>query len=99
MHVRYDNWVGGLNTDWLISRQRFFGVPIPLWYRVHESGEVDYDDVIAPDVERLPVDPSSDVPEGFTEAQRGEPGGFVGEIDIMDTWATSSLSPRSRADG
>ena len=94
MHVRYDNWVGGLNTDWLISRQRFFGVPIPLWYRVHESGEVDYDDVIVPDVERLPVDPSSDVPEGFTEAQRGEPGGFVGEIDIMDTWATSSLSPQ-----
>ena len=61
---------------------------------MHESGEVDYDDVIVPDVERLPVDPSSDVPEGFTEAQRGEPGGFVGEIDIMDTWATSSLSPQ-----
>lgn len=94
MHVRYDNWVGGLNTDWLISRQRFFGVPIPLWYRVRESGEVDYDDVIVPDVERLPVDPSSDVPEGFSEDQRGEPGGFVGEIDIMDTWATSSLSPQ-----
>ncbi|MDO5701597.1 MAG: valine--tRNA ligase [Bowdeniella nasicola] len=94
MRVRYENWVRGLNSDWLISRQRFFGVPLPVWYRVDESGEPDYDDVLAPDESRLPIDPTIDVPEGFTEDQRGKPGGFVGEVDIMDTWATSSLTPQ-----
>ncbi|MCF2705786.1 valine--tRNA ligase [Arcanobacterium haemolyticum] len=97
MHVRYDNWVGGLNTDWLISRQRFFGVPIPVWYKVSESGEVKYDEVIAPEFDQLPVDPSSDVPAGYTADQRDQPGGFSGEVDIMDTWATSSLSAQIAA--
>lgn len=93
MRVRYENWVTGLNNDWLVSRQRFFGVPFPLWYEVDANGEVDYSKVITPSFEALPVDPSSDVPEGYTEEQRGQAGGFVGELDIMDTWATSSLSP------
>ncbi|MEO6941676.1 MAG: valine--tRNA ligase [Terrimesophilobacter sp.] len=92
MRVRYENWVGGLTGDWLISRQRFFGVPIPVWYGLDENGEPGA--VIVPAEESLPVDPSSDAAPGFEEAQRGMAGGFIGELDIMDTWATSSLTPQ-----
>ncbi len=94
MRVRYDNWVEGLSGDWLISRQRFFGVPLPIWYAVDDDGEVQRDQVITPELDALPVDPTSDSPPGYTEDQRGKPGGFVGEADIMDTWATSSLTPQ-----
>jgi valyl-tRNA synthetase len=94
MRSRYENWVGGLNGDWLISRQRFFGVPFPLWYRLDASGEPTYDDPILPAEAELPIDPTSAVPPGFTADQRDQPGGFTADPDVMDTWATSSLSPQ-----
>ncbi|MCI5825684.1 MAG: valine--tRNA ligase [Arcanobacterium sp.] len=94
MRVRYENWVSGLNTDWLVSRQRFFGVPLPVWYKISASGDVDYEAVLTPNLDQLPVDPTTDCPPGYSEDQRGMPGGFQGEVDILDTWATSSLTPQ-----
>ncbi len=93
MRARFENWVNGLNGDWCVSRQRFFGVPFPVWYRVDANGATDFSARLLPREDQLPIDPSTDVPEGFGAAQRGVPGGFVGDLDVMDTWATSSLSP------
>jgi valyl-tRNA synthetase len=94
MVQRYESWVEGLNTDWLVSRQRFFGVPFPLWYPIDADANVDYDAPLIPTDDRLPVDPSSDAPAGYSEQHRGKPDGFVGDPDVMDTWATSSLTPQ-----
>ena len=93
MRRRYEDWVNGLNGDWLVSRQRFFGVPFPVWYHVDANGQVDRSQMIVPDETQLPIDPSSDVPSGFAEAQRNQPNGFAGDPDVMDTWVTSSVTP------
>ena len=98
MRHRYDNWVNGLSGDWCVSRQRFFGVPFPVWYPIHADGQIDYARPIVPDESQLPMDPSSDTPPGFSQDQRNQPNGFTGDPDVMDTWATSSLTPQIAAD-
>ncbi len=94
MRARYEDWVNGLTGDWCISRQRFFGVPFPIWYPLDASGAVLHDRPIPARAEQLPVDPSTDLPDGYAPEQRGEPNGFTGDPDVMDTWATSSLTPQ-----
>ncbi|MGZ5418618.1 MAG: valine--tRNA ligase, partial [Nocardioides sp.] len=69
MKHRYDNWVGGLNGDWLISRQRFFGIPFPVWYPLDDEGEPDYEHPLLPREDELPLDPSTVAPHGYDEDQ------------------------------
>ncbi|WP_432244685.1 valine--tRNA ligase [Arthrobacter sp. G.S.26] len=94
MRSRYENWISGLNGDWLVSRQRFFGVPIPVWYPLDADGNPDYDAPILPADAQLPVDPAADAAPGYREDQRDIAGGFTGDADVLDTWATSSLTPQ-----
>jgi valyl-tRNA synthetase len=94
MRARYRNWVEGLNQDWCISRQRYFGVPFPVWYPLDGLGEPQYQSPILAPLDRLPADPLEEAPPGYEESQRGQPGGFIGEPDVQDTWATSSLTPQ-----
>ena len=94
MQKRYESWVEGLNQDWCLSRQRFFGVPVPVWYQLDEDGEPIYEKAILPTLDMLPIDPLDDVPPGYTEEQRNQPNGFTGDLDVLDTWATSSLTPQ-----
>jgi valyl-tRNA synthetase len=94
MRARYESWLEGLTGDWLISRQRYFGVPFPVWYALDADGNPVHDELIVPDERDLPIDPQSDCPPGFESDQRDRPHGFTGDPDIMDTWATSSLTPQ-----
>lgn len=94
MLERYRNWVKGLNQNWCISRQRHFGVPFPVWYPVDISGKLCYEDPILASPSQLPIDPQVDIPPGYEVSQRGQPGGFIGDPDVQDTWATSSLTPQ-----
>jgi valyl-tRNA synthetase len=90
MKIRLDNWINGLTRDWCISRQRFFGVPFPVWYskRAGEEGKILY-----AHVEDLPVDPMVDAPRGYNMEE------VVPDRDVMDTWATSSVSPQLSSRG
>jgi valyl-tRNA synthetase len=94
MRQRFESWIEGLNGDWLVSRQRYFGVPFPVWYPLNADAQPDFDAPLAPSEDILPIDPESDAPAGFTEQQRNQPGGFIADPDVMDTWATSSLTPQ-----
>jgi valyl-tRNA synthetase len=94
MRARYEDWVAGLTGDWLVSRQRYFGVPIPVWYPVRADGSTGYDAPILPADDALPVDPAAQAPPGYLASQRDQPGGFTADPDVMDTWATSSLTPQ-----
>lgn len=86
MHNRYEEWVNNVAWDWCISRQRYFGVPFPVWY-CKECGEP-----IFASKEQLPVNPLTDTPlvEKCSKCGCRE---FIPESDVMDTWATSSVTP------
>jgi len=94
MHARYRDWTEKLALDWNVSRQRYFGVAIPVWYPLDANGERDYSSPLIPSVDQLPIDPMIDAPPGYEESQRGVPGGFEGERDVFDTWFTSSMTPQ-----
>lgn len=85
MRNRYDNWAKGLKWDWCISRQRHFGIPIPIWY-CNQCGKI-----ILPEKKELPVDPLVDQPKKKCPCGSNS---FTGEKDVLDTWATSSLTPQ-----
>ena len=94
MKARYRDWTENLQLDWCISRQRYFGVPIPVWYPLDAGGAPDYANPIVAERDQMPVDPISQTPTGWDESRRDQAGGFTGEADIFDTWFTSSLTPQ-----
>ncbi|HAN30218.1 MAG TPA: valine--tRNA ligase, partial [Myxococcales bacterium] len=87
MRDRYEHWVDGLKWDWNISRQRFYGVPFPVWYR-EDTGEA-----VLPSEADLPLDPMVDEPPASVRSQVPQGVALIAEEDVMDTWMTSSLTP------
>ena len=85
MLIRYKNWVNGLKWDWCISRQRYWGIPIPVWY-CKNCGEP-----IFPDEDELPIDPKEKNPN--KKCMKCGSSEFVPDLDVLDTWVTSSLTP------
>jgi valyl-tRNA synthetase len=94
MGIRYRDWTENLSLDWCVSRQRYFGVPIPVWYPLDAQGRPDHERPLLAPRASLPVDPTTEAPPGYDPARRDVPGGFTGESDIFDTWFTSSLTPQ-----
>jgi len=84
MKTRLDNWTDSMDWDWCISRQRIFATPIPVWY-CKECGEIHL-----PDASDLPVDPSQDQPRNACNCGCND---FIGEVDVLDTWMDSSITP------
>ena len=93
MKNRYEQWVEGLNQDWCISRQRVYGVPFPVWYKKDDKNISQYDQVLLPQNFKNAIDPLKQTAPQFTEEQRDQARGFTADTDVMDTWATSSLTP------
>ncbi len=92
MGQRYRSWVEGLQLDWCISRQRYFGVPFPVWYPLDARGQVDHEHPLVAPAAALPVDPTTDAPPGA--GARDRPGGYIAETDVFDTWFVSSMTPQ-----
>ena len=122
MRIRLNQWIEGLKEDWCISRQRFFGVPIPVWYLMStelKDGQEPKIIIVHASMDQLPVDPSVDIPNGyrlsepselhqadeyfnekkniFVKNDEGEEFYLYPDKDVLDTWATSSISPQINA--
>ena len=90
MKNKMDQWINCLAWDWCISRQRFFGVPFPVWYSKRDSEQ---GKILIADENQLPIDPAIDLPNGYSREE------VDAELDVMDTWATSSITPQINSHG